>query len=288
MARKEGGELCSATLPDIRDLNSICQEAATMLKWWLPKERGSKNPQIVPADLQFLVDPALVLPQLRAEYTFTSESLKAKFTYSSNGLWIVSTIERIPQVEIQTITVKGMEETWETIIIVNPRERGLFNVGDWKFVDRMKITNPNESLSDSVDCPTPFPMIIVAWNARGIARFGFKENVKHLIREHTPDILILTEIKTSRDHAIKIDASLPFDRHELAEPNGFTGGILVLWNSTTVDFQSISVDLHAIHGIVQVSNKPFSFSFFLSAIYANPKFKARLENWCDLESIVVI
>lgn len=202
MARKEGGEMVPSVIPDIRDLEAICKEAATFLKWWLMTERGAKNQLIVPRELQFMVDPVPVLPQLRAEYTLSFESLTSTFDYSSNGLWIVSTIEKIPQVEILA-AMKGEEEIWETTITVNPRMTGVLNVEAWEFMDQLRNENQMESVEDSVHCPTPFPMIIVAWNARGIARFGFNENVKHLIREHTPDILILTEIKTARDHAEK-------------------------------------------------------------------------------------
>lgn len=186
-----------------------------------------------------------------------------------------------PTSGILVSTVKGVEEKWESVITINQREKEIFSVEEWEFVDRTRVTNHDAIQFETVICPIPFPMIIVAWNAR----FGFYENVKHLIREHTPDILILTEIKTLRDHTKKIVVFLPFDRYELVEPNGFTGGILVLWNTANVDFQSISADLRAVHGIVQVTNKSFSFPFFLSAIYASPKFKSRIDNWCDLENM---
>ncbi|XP_056695812.1 uncharacterized protein [Spinacia oleracea] len=168
-----------------------------------------------------MVDPVPVLPQLRAEYTLSFESLTATFDYSSNGLWIVSTIEKIPQVEILA-AMKGEEEIWETTITVNPRMTGVLNVEAWEFMDQLRNENQMEYVEDSKSKPR----------------------------------------ETTRK---KIAASLPFGRYELAEPNGFTGGILVLWNSTHVDFQSISVDLHATHGIVQREN----------------------ENWSDLENIAV-
>lgn len=209
-----------------------------------------------------MVDPVPILPQSRTDFILNSTSLKATFAYSSSGVWVVSTIDRIPQVEIQVMASMEMEtQDWETTVTLTPRERELFSVETWEFVDRTKTTNADKPVEEPVPYPTPFPMIIIAWNARGIVRSGFKENIKHLVHEHTPDIMILSEIKTFRNHATKIAATLPFDRFELAEPNGFSRGILLLWKSATVDFQSIGVDLHAIHGIVQVITSPFPSLF---------------------------
>uniref|UniRef100_A0A803M743 Endonuclease/exonuclease/phosphatase domain-containing protein n=1 Tax=Chenopodium quinoa TaxID=63459 RepID=A0A803M743_CHEQI len=41
-------------------------------------------------------------------------------------------------------------------------------------------------------------MNVLLWNVRGIARDGFKRNIRQLIKDHDPDIIILTETKVSK------------------------------------------------------------------------------------------
>ncbi|XP_056690403.1 uncharacterized protein [Spinacia oleracea] len=124
-------------------------------------------------------------------------------------------------------------------------------------------------------------MIIVAWNCRGIARRGFQSNIRHLFKEHLPQILILTETKTSPKNTARIMKKTPFEKYVLAEPYGLAGGIIVMWNPDFINFQMIGRDLHTIHGIVEVNTSP-PFSFCLSAVYASTKYKSRLETWHDL------
>ncbi|XP_056692079.1 uncharacterized protein [Spinacia oleracea] len=46
----------------------------------------------------------------------------------------------------------------------------------------------------------------------------------------------------------------PFENYVLAEPYGISGGIVVMWDPTFINFQLIGKDLHAIHGVVEKDN----------------------------------
>lgn len=131
--------------------------------------------------------------------------------------------------------------------------------------------------------PVPKGMNFITWNARGVARPSFRKNLKHIIKQHKPCMVVITEIRTSLYITNNTMKRLPLDRWEIAEPWGFSGGIVVLRDSIKVDFKPIGRDLHAIHGVVQViSTNTF---VFLSGIYASTKLKRRLISWKELEDM---
>ncbi|XP_056685700.1 uncharacterized protein [Spinacia oleracea] len=154
------------------------------------------------------------------------------------------------------------------------------------FIDKIDPLTQKKFKEFSRTRNTPDPMIIVAWNCRGMARRGFRTNLYHLYTEHRPDIIILTETKTSQAHTKHILKTIlsyqsnPFENYVMAEPYGLSGGIVVMWDPR-INFKLIGSDQHAIHGIVEVNTKP-EYQFFLSAIYASTKYKSRVETWHDL------
>lgn len=125
-------------------------------------------------------------------------------------------------------------------------------------------------------------MSILLWNARGVAREGFRRNINQLIRDHDPMMIIITETKVGRQLIEGIAGTLPFNSFETVEPVGYTSGILILWNKGLHSFTTITKEPRAIHGVIQVSHqKPF----FISVLYANTKYKGRLEMWENLKEM---
>ncbi|XP_021726677.1 uncharacterized protein LOC110693833 [Chenopodium quinoa] len=107
-------------------------------------------------------------------------------------------------------------------------------------------------------------MSILLWNARGLARDGFRRNIHHLIQDHYPEIVILTETKVSKSNCEDIIDNLPFNSFEVVHPVGLSGGILILWNSGVNLVTTVSKEPRATHAVVQVNN---STTFLLSSIY---------------------
>lgn len=125
----------------------------------------------------------------------------------------------------------------------------------------------------------PRYMTTLSWNIRGLTRPSFKNNFLHLVSIHNPDVVILTETRVGMENSLDIMRKLPFDSHEIVEPVGFAGGIVVLWNSSNVVFNTISKGSQSVHGFVQVTSKN---PFYLTAVYGNPKFRNRKVLWHDL------
>uniref|UniRef100_A0A803LTV6 Endonuclease/exonuclease/phosphatase domain-containing protein n=1 Tax=Chenopodium quinoa TaxID=63459 RepID=A0A803LTV6_CHEQI len=204
------------------------------------------------------------MPQSRETYVLSAKPSKIVCASFANALVILETHMEFKQLEIKAqflydvdLDVDLMEAEF------TPLTSRLHSRTLWKFVE-IGASAPQEVRREFFkDKSIPEPLIIVAWNARGIARDGFQTNIHHIITEHQPDLLFLSEIKTSRAHTEHIIKGLPYDSYELAEPRGFSGGVLLLWNRKVLHFQSLSRDIHAIHGIVKVIDS--NLSFYISA-----------------------
>lgn len=103
----------------------------------------------------------------------------------------------------------------------------------------------------------PNNMSTLYWNARGLARSTFKSNFLHLISHNMPDLVILAEIKTYRNHTVNIFGTLPFDSWFLVDPVGYAGDILMTWNSNWVNVHIIHHTAQGIHALVKVNSYPF-------------------------------
>ena len=113
----------------------------------------------------------------------------------------------------------------------------------------------------------------------GVARQGFRRNIRQLIRDHDPMFIVITETKVANTNMEDVVESLPFNSYVTIEPTGYSGGILILWNKGIHSFITVEKEPRALHGVIQVTS---STSFFLSIIYANTKHKGRLELWDKL------
>uniref|UniRef100_A0A803MTC7 Uncharacterized protein n=1 Tax=Chenopodium quinoa TaxID=63459 RepID=A0A803MTC7_CHEQI len=74
-------------------------------------------------------------------------------------------------------------------------------------------------------------MSILMWNARGIARRGFKRNIRQLLLDHNLEIVVLNETNVQKSGVEEIIDNLSFNSFEVFDPVGLSGGILVLWKS---------------------------------------------------------
>uniref|UniRef100_A0A803LHZ1 Uncharacterized protein n=1 Tax=Chenopodium quinoa TaxID=63459 RepID=A0A803LHZ1_CHEQI len=284
MVEKEGQKMIPTLLPDLAALKAMCPVLEAFVRWWLQHAQLKSLPWVVPPSLAFVVDPAMTLPQVRNIYTLKDYSLKITAGQFTNSLVVAQTQMGFRQLEVLTnclLDLKLDQGIMEAIF--TPRNSYLHSVVEGKFVAVGTSTVQETRKELFLQNFLPEPMIGIAWNARGISRKGFLSNSLHLFAEHSPDLLFISETKTSRAHTEKIIKALPFDSYHLTEPRGFSRGILLLWNSDVQEFYFFSKDLHAIHGVFKV--KASNQVSFLSTIYASPNFTSRLDTWSDLENI---
>ncbi|XP_074321418.1 uncharacterized protein LOC141657925 [Silene latifolia] len=128
-------------------------------------------------------------------------------------------------------------------------------------------------------------MNILYWNCRGIARPSFTTHLSYLVNAHKPHIVILSETRVSSPNSLAIVRGLHFDSWEILDPAGFTGGIILLWNSLDVDITLVGKADQMVNVVAQVRSS--KLVFFLSAVYANPKFKRRVNLWNELKALSV-
>ncbi|XP_056692755.1 uncharacterized protein [Spinacia oleracea] len=243
-------------------MKALCPILEMFVRWWMTSAEAKMGQLIVPMELEFMHDPIPIFPQLRKTWQLSSRSpLRGTVGATTNGLMVISTTESFPQVEIKTYLVKEIEqEIWEAELEFVARKKELWSMRSRDFIDKIDPLTQKKFKEFSRTRNTPDPMIIVAWNCRGMARRGFRTNLYHLYTEHRPDIIILTETKTSQAHTKHILKTIlscqsnPFENYVMAEPYGLSGGIVVMWDPR-INFKLIGSDQHAIHGIVEGTPK---------------------------------
>lgn len=76
-------------------------------------------------------------------------------------------------------------------------------------------------------------MISLVWNCRGIGRAVAVRMLRELLRSHRPDVLFLSEIKSSNNTRIlNLSTSLGFDNSHFVPSRGKAGGLLLLWKNS--------------------------------------------------------
>lgn len=84
-------------------------------------------------------------------------------------------------------------------------------------------------------------MIILAWNCRGISQSTTIQSLREYNLSHRPDVLFLSEIKSSRNvYIMSIVSALGFHNFYLVLVVGCSGGLLLLWKE--------EFDIHIIAG----------------------------------------
>lgn len=236
---------------------------------------------VVPWELQFLIDPVPVLPVERKFLSITDEWLVLQSLSGTNNVKLMHIVRKAQQLHLGAAwgIMKGGDAEMSGIKIRKNTTSVYSN-----YLKRYVELNTQASYATMMEMsmlPTMTPgMSVLLWNAKGIAREGFKRNIRQLIKDHKPEIIILTEIKVSRSNCEELIESLPFNSFEVVDPIGLSGGILIMWNSGINKITTVTREPRAIHVVVQVNTKK---TFFLSAIYASTSYNGRLEMWENLK-----
>ncbi|XP_061367963.1 uncharacterized protein LOC133310979 [Gastrolobium bilobum] len=125
-------------------------------------------------------------------------------------------------------------------------------------------------------------MNFLVWNCRGAAKKTFRTSLSNFTRKHKIDLVAILEPRISGATAQKKIKQLGFNRFELEEAVGFSGGIWILWKDELVEIEFIEKNSQFIH--MAVSNNAGS-NFLLTVVYANPREDIREELWPNLMRI---
>uniref|UniRef100_A0A803LKW3 RNase H type-1 domain-containing protein n=1 Tax=Chenopodium quinoa TaxID=63459 RepID=A0A803LKW3_CHEQI len=272
--------LVPAHIPSLADATLMCAPLGILLRWWINELQRMYSGLTMPWELQMLVDPEPVLPKERKAVSITDEWLVVQSLAGTNNVkWLHLTREAT---QLQLLcgwgTKRGFDLEMSGIKIKkNTLEK-------FSHYSGLYVTLDNNAAYETKKEMSKFPimkagMSILLWNARGIARRTFKKNFRQLLKDHDPEVVILTETKVKKSGVEELIENLPFNSFEVVDPVGLSGGILILWNSGVNSITTVTKDRRFIHAVIQVANKA---PFFISVIYVSTCFKGRLELWGEL------
>ena len=221
--------------------------------------------EAIPWELQFLSDPVLVLLRERKALSITKNWLMVQAGSETDNVKWLHLTKVCSQITLKMAWGYSKKDGGVMSgIKMKVNEDILFSSKAEQMVTLNHSTHP-EILKELMILPPLNPgMSILLWNARGVARQGFRRNIRQLIKDHDPMIVIITESRVSRENIKEIASSLPFNSFETVDPQGFSGGILMLWNEGLHSFTTITKEPRAIHGVIQVQNlPPFFISVFI-------------------------
>jgi len=100
----------------------------------------------------------------------------------------------------------------------------------------------NEGFPECIPSVTTEDVRVFLWNCRGIARASFRPNL-FTIREVTgADIVVLTETRTAGKNARSLLNTATTMEYFYTEPQGFVGGVSVIWDTSRVAVTGITGD----------------------------------------------
>lgn len=122
-------------------------------------------------------------------------------------------------------------------------------------------------------------MKILVWNCRGAGSKRFHGVIMDLLYLYKPDIVVLLETWVSGEKADKVVRGLGFPSSHRVEPQGYSGGIGVLWKSKDISVDVLQDDSQFVHmKVVQENNS----SWLFTALYAKPMESMKAWLWQQL------
>lgn len=103
-------------------------------------------------------------------------------------------------------------------------------------------------------------MKVLMWNCRDLARPSFTRVMKSLIKKHKPSIVALLETRTIAEVASRFVQKLGYKNSIIVDPQGLSGGLILLWNEDEVDVQATSQTRWSIHVVVTSKFNNHGFS----------------------------
>lgn len=131
-----------------------------------------------------------------------------------------------------------------------------------------------------------FLMYLIAWNCRGLSKNSTMDRCREFIRNHNSFLILLFETRSSTISGPNFARRLGYHwRSSEISSLGFSGGILLLWNSNKVQVTTFIHSRQAIDAVISIDG---FFPWILSGVYASPSYLIRKSLWTELASLVSI
>lgn len=125
-------------------------------------------------------------------------------------------------------------------------------------------------------------MKILAWNCRGLCRPSAIRSLRGKIKNHSPDVMFLSETKTTSTVATVIMNNLGFFFMVHVPPSSTKGGLLLTWK-TGVELECFLTTVNTI--TVWCYSDPSNNPWILSCIYGPPYRSHRDRFWDQIMKI---
>ncbi|PON97171.1 Endonuclease/exonuclease/phosphatase [Trema orientale] len=119
-------------------------------------------------------------------------------------------------------------------------------------------------------------MKILAANCRGLARASANRDIRALLRQHSPDCLVLSETLITESSMISKLNSWGFNHYCYVPPINLSGGFCAAWKSS-LRVEPVEMDKHVIHCLVYLEPSPTPWT--LSALYGPSRVSDRPAFW---------
>ena len=110
-------------------------------------------------------------------------------------------------------------------------------------------------------------MKIITWNVRGAANQNFCLNAQDLVKTHHPDIMVILEPKIGYSHAENVANQVGLSRNFRVDPQGFSGGIWVLWESQHCNIDVVCAMDQSVPMLIKVNSH--STPWLFTVVYAS-------------------
>lgn len=125
---------------------------------------------------------------------------------------------------------------------------------------------------------------ILFWNCRGAGSREFLCEIKELMKEHHPSILILLESRISGATADGVCKKLGMRSWIRSKARGFSGGVWVLWDDAAVQLDLAYDDYFFLHLLARSADGRL---WEVVVVYASPKLAVWRSLWGKLDGICV-
>ncbi|KAJ6292418.1 hypothetical protein OIU78_024565 [Salix suchowensis] len=124
-------------------------------------------------------------------------------------------------------------------------------------------------------------MIVATWNVRGAGKVKCASTIKDFKKVYAIDVFAVLEPRISGSKALNVATNLGFSHYHIVDATGFSGGVWLLWNGSSVSLQVIAHASQSITALVHVRNK----CWLLTVVYANPNPRIRESLWTYFDGL---
>ena len=110
-------------------------------------------------------------------------------------------------------------------------------------------------------------MKIITWNVKGAANQNFCLDAQDLVNMHHLDIMVILEPKIGCSHVENVGNQVGLSRDFQVDPQGFSGGIWVLWESQRCNMDVVCAMEQSVTMLIKVNSH--SMPWLFTVVYAS-------------------